>query len=214
MLDFARAQRRLDRMARQVPLDRPWDAPKAAEWDSMTARTWLRRATFARRERGPCFELGIEAVWAAQPEDFSLLHMLFYIHSAGGLDMLFDTEGGAQQDRFVGGSQLVAERLAERLGPETVVRDGAPVRRIEHGPGGVTAAHADGQAVHARRAVVAIAPSLAGRIAYDPPLVRASRPAHPADAARHGGQVHGALPRALLARRGPQRPGRRATRAR
>ena len=54
-------------------------------------------------------ELGIEAVWAAQPEDLSLLHVLFYIHSAGSLELLFDTEGGAQQDRFVGGSQLLPD---------------------------------------------------------------------------------------------------------
>ena len=33
-------------------------------------------------------ELGIEAVWAVQPEDMSLLHVLFYIHSAGSLEML------------------------------------------------------------------------------------------------------------------------------
>src|SRR5680860_1332252 len=105
----------------------------------------------------------------AEPEDFSLLHMLFYIHSAGSIELLFDTEGGAQQDRFVGGSQLIAQRVAERLGAETVVRDAA-VRLIEHGPDSVIV-HADGGVrVRARRAVVAIAPSLAGRIAYDPPL--------------------------------------------
>jgi len=168
LADFARAQRRLNRMARQVPLDRPWEAPKAREWDAMTARTWQARHL---RTRGAqeMLELAIEAVWAAEPEDFSLLHMLFYIHSAGSLEMLFDTEGGAQQDRFVGGSQLIAQRLAERLGSETVVHD-APVRRIEHGPDGVVL-HADGGvAVCARRVVVAIAPSLAGRIVYDPPL--------------------------------------------
>ena len=28
-------------------------------------------------------EIAIEAVWAAQPEDVSLLHVLFYIPSAG-----------------------------------------------------------------------------------------------------------------------------------
>ena len=72
-------------------------------------------------------ELGIEAVWAAEPEDMSLLHVLFYIHSAGSLDMLFDTEGGAQQDRFVGGSQLIAMRMAEQLGASGVLL-GAPVR--------------------------------------------------------------------------------------
>ena len=99
----------------------------------------------------------------------SLLHMLFYIHSAGSLQMLFDTEGGAQQDRFVGGSQLLAIRMAEELGERAASCSGAPVRAIAHGPDGVVV-RADGAEVRARRAIVAIAPTLAGRIAYDPPL--------------------------------------------
>jgi len=168
LLDVQQAQARLDRMARSVPLDRPWAAARARRWDGMTAHTWLRRNT-ATPAAGDLLELAIEAVWAAQPQDVSLLHVLFYIHSAGGLDLLLDTEGGAQQDRFVGGSQLVPLRLAERLGSE-VVLTGAPVRRIEHGPGGVTVQADGGVEVRARRAIVAIAPTLAGRIAYDPPL--------------------------------------------
>ena len=77
-------------------------------------------------------ELGIEAVWAAQPEDISLLHVLFYIHSAGSLEMLFDTEGGAQQDRFVGGSQLIPIRMAEALGERAgrARRAGPPHRAL------------------------------------------------------------------------------------
>ena len=43
------------------------------------------------------------------------------------------------------------------------------MRRIEHGPDGVTV-HADDVIARGRRAIVAIAPTLAGRIAYDPPL--------------------------------------------
>ncbi len=167
LADVLQAQRRLERMARSVPLDRPWLAPKAAAWDSQTVQTWLRRnlATRAGRE---LLQLGIESVWAAQPEDLSLLHLLFYTRSAGSLDLLFDTAGGAQQDRFVGGSQRVPIALAERLGADALVL-GAAVRRIEHGPDGVVV-HADRLAVRARRAIVAIAPALAGRIAYDPPL--------------------------------------------
>jgi monoamine oxidase len=168
LLDVELAQRRLDRMARRVPLDRPWAAPGAARLDATTAATWMRRnlATRAGRE---LLELAIESVWAAEPSDLSLLHLLFYVHSAGGLDPLFDTEGGAQQDRLVGGSQRLALELAARLGDGVLVRD-APVRAIEHGEGGVTLRCAGGAAVRARRAVVAIAPALAGRIAYDPPL--------------------------------------------
>ena len=168
LVDVEQAQRRLNRMARKVPLDKPWTAPRARRWDSMTVDTWMRRnvATKAARE---LLGIGVEAVWAAQPEDFSMLHLLFYVHSAGSLEMLFDTEGGAQERRFVGGSQSVPIALSERLGDGVVVKS-APVRRIEHGPEWVLV-HADGApAVRARRAVVALAPALAGRIVYDPPL--------------------------------------------
>jgi monoamine oxidase len=111
--------------------------------------------------------MALEGVWAVDPADPSLLHVLFYIRSAGSLEALLDTEGGAQQDRFVGGSQLLALRLAEQLG-DRVVLD-APVRSIAHDDEGVTV-HAPGRQVRARRAVVAIPPPLAGRIAYAPGL--------------------------------------------
>ena len=167
LLDVERAQRKLNRLARRVPLDAPWEAPNAARLDGQTAATWMRRNLVTRSGR-MLLELGIEAVWAAQPEDMSLLHVLFYVHSAGSLELLFDTEGGAQQDRFVGGSQLVAMRMAERLGDEHLVL-GTPARRVEHRSDGVTV-HADGTVAHGRRAILAITPALAGRMAYDPPL--------------------------------------------
>ena len=58
--------------------------------------------------------LAIRSVFGTEPEDMSLLHVLFYVNSAGGFDALVDTAGGAQDSRFVGGSQLVAIRMAER----------------------------------------------------------------------------------------------------
>jgi monoamine oxidase len=167
LLDVERAQRRLNRLARRVPLEAPWEAPGAAALDGQTAATWMRR-NLATKAGRMLLELGIEAVWAAQPEDMSLLHVLFYIHSAGSLEMLFDTEGGAQQDRFVGGSQRIAIQMAQELGRENVLLE-APVRKIERADHGVTV-QADGATVRARRAIVAVAPTLAGRIAYDPPL--------------------------------------------
>ncbi len=167
LLDVERAQRKLDRLARRVPLQAPWEAAGAARLDGQTVATWMRH-NLATKAGRMLLELGIESVWAAQPEDVSLLHVLFYIHSAGGLNRLFETEGGAQQDRFVGGSQLVALRLAAGLGEERIVLS-APARRIEHGDDGVTV-HADNVVARGRRAIVAIAPTLAGRIAYGPPL--------------------------------------------
>ena len=167
LLDVGRAQLRLNRLARRVPLDAPWEAPNAAALDGQTAATWMRR-NLATKAGRMLLGLGIEAVWAAQPEDMSLLHVLFYIHSAGSLELLFDTEGGAQQDRFVGGSQRISILMAQELGGENVLLD-APVRKIERADHGVTVT-ADTATVRARRAIVALAPTLAGRIAYDPAL--------------------------------------------
>jgi monoamine oxidase len=166
LLDVAQAQARIDRMARRVPLDAPWLAPKAGLWDGQTFESWLRRnvATPGARE---LFRLGVEAVWAADAADVSLLHLLFYTHSAGGFDNLIGTEGGAQQDRFVGGSQLLALGLAEELGDDVSLE--TPVRRIEHSPSGVRAV-GDGLTVSAGAAIVAVPPALCGRIAYDPLL--------------------------------------------
>ncbi|MEA2450911.1 MAG: monoamine oxidase [Thermoleophilaceae bacterium] len=162
LADVGQAQLRLDRLAKQVPLDAPWQAPNAHRLDSQTFWSWQRRNVLTKSGRA-MIDLAIEAVWAAEPADLSLLHVLFYMHSGGGFYSLLETDGGAQQDRFAGGSQLISIRLAERLGD--AVRLGQPVRRVEHSGDGVVV-----NDVRARRAIIAIPPTLAGRIAYDPPL--------------------------------------------
>ena len=163
LVDYEQARRKLDRLARTVPAGTPWRAPDARELDGQTFHTWLRRNTFTAGAR-VFFELICQAVWAAEPHDVSLLHLLFYIRSAGIVDDLIGTEGGAQEARFVGGSQLLSLRMAERLGD--VVRLETPVRRLAWDADGVTL---DGE-VRARRVVVALPPTLTSRIAYDPPL--------------------------------------------
>jgi monoamine oxidase len=157
---------RINRMARRLDPERPWEADGAPGWDSQTFATWMRRHVRTPGARD-LIRLAIWAVWAAEPEDLSVLHVLFYIRSAGSFEALVDTEGGAQDSRVVGGTQLISIRMADELGDR--VRLSAPARRIEHGPGGVTI-QADGVTVRARRAIVAIPPTLTGRIAYDPPM--------------------------------------------
>lgn len=167
LAEVGAAMRRLNKMAARVDPAAPWTAGDAAEWDSQTFATWMRRRVRTRAARD-ILRLAIIGVWAAEPEDVSLLHVLFYIRSAGSLEILTDTEGGAQQDRVVGGTQLISLRMAEELG-EGAVELSSPVRRIQYGPDGV-AVGSDGVAVVARRAIVAVPPTLAARISYGPPL--------------------------------------------
>lgn len=169
LADMGQAQTRFDRLAKQVPLEAPWTATRAEAWDGQTFETWIRRNTATRGAR-ELFRLFSEGVFAAQAGEFSLLHALFYTHSGGGVDTLGGTRGGAQQDRFVGGSELVPRRLADALGAR--VRLAQPVRRIDHDAAAVSLL-TDSLLVVARHGVVAVPPVLAGRIRYEPAL-----PAH------------------------------------
>jgi monoamine oxidase len=162
------AQWRLETMAKSVPIDAPWDAPNAKEWDARTLESWIEGNIFGQTARR-LFSAGLETVYAAHARELSLLHALFYIHSGKDLDTLFGTEGGAQATRMDGGMQQVAEKLAEKIAGAVELRLSSPVRRIEHGERGVVV-HYDGGSVRAARAIVAIPPKLTAALEFDPPL--------------------------------------------
>jgi monoamine oxidase len=67
----------------------------------------------------------------------------------------------------VGGSQLIADKVAAILGNRIVLN--SPVRRIDRGTSGVTVV-SDQMTVTAKRVIVAVPPTLAGRIDYQPIL--------------------------------------------
>ena len=148
----------LDDMARTIPLDAPWTAPRAAEWDGQTFETWKLANTLTDSGRF-LLDVAITSIFSCEPRDVSLLFVLFYLAAAGNestpgtIERLVNTGGGAQERRFAGGSQLVPINLAKRLGRRVVL--GQPVRRIVTQKGTVTAI-ADGYRVTARRAIVAI----------------------------------------------------------
>ena len=125
---------RINRMAKRVDTESPWTGDEAERWDSMTFATWINRNVRTPTARD-LIRLAIWAVWAVEPEDLSLLHVLFYIRSAGSFNDLLDTEGGAQDSRVVGGTQLISLRMAEQLGDAIELE--APVRRIEQAINGV-----------------------------------------------------------------------------
>ena len=166
LLDLELARRRLGWMARRVSPEAPWEARGAAKLDSQTLGSWLARHARTNQAR-KLVALAGKTVWGAEPGELSLLQVLFYMRSAGSFDMLLDVEGGAQQDRFVGGSQLLSIKLAEKLGDRVLLE--APVSRIEHDPERVSA-HAGENRVEARKAIVAIPPHLGGRIEFAPAL--------------------------------------------
>ena len=162
----------LDANAKTVPLEAPWTAPNAGTWDVETFETYKQQHTLGSGATS-LLDLAVEAVWACEPRDISLLFALFYIHSAGNettpgtIERLINTAGGAQESRFVGGSQLISIEMAKALGKRVVLS--SPVRRIIQSRTGVTV-HTDTQTFHGKTAIVTGPPSLTGLIRYEPLL--------------------------------------------
>ncbi len=156
----------LDAMAQEVPLDAPWTAPRAAEWDGQTFETWIAANVPVPGARA-WLRVVSAAIFAAEPHDLSLLHVLFYSRSSGGWYPLVETTGGAQERRFHGGAQQISIRVAQELGERVLLN--APVYAIEQDAHGVRV-RGEGVEMTARQVIVALPPALAGRLRYRPAL--------------------------------------------
>jgi monoamine oxidase len=160
--------RRLDALAAEVPVDAPWLAARAAEWDAITAGAWYDAQDLSVVGR-TLLEICTVGILAVPTAEVSFLHLLFTIQTCGVTAELFaESEGGAQTTRFVGGTSEIPRRLAELISNHIVLK--SPVLLIEHSADSVTVHCRGGLVARGRRAIVAISPTLAGRIMYDPPL--------------------------------------------
>src|SRR4051812_21234835 len=166
LLSLGVAMKRLDRMAATLPLHAPWDAPRAQRWDATTLATWIDRNTLPGKGCD-ILRVVLRDLLTADPAELSLLGMLNLIRAHDDLRQLTTIEGGAQQDRVVGGMQAIANRLAAELGDALCL--GTPVESIVVRRGGVQVGGGD-VAVSARRAIVSVPLPLVGRIAFAPPL--------------------------------------------
>jgi monoamine oxidase len=170
--ELTQAVVRLDEMSTEVPVGAPWQSSEVRDWDGQTLETWVRDNSSTKQFRD-LVPVATRPIFGAEPRDLSLLFVLFYIAASGNeqnpgtFERNFNTRNGAQMWRFVGGSQLLAQKIASRLGQRVVLR--SPVQRIVQQATGVTV-HTPALEVHGKRVIVAIPPTLAGRIEYQPKL--------------------------------------------
>jgi monoamine oxidase len=166
LLDVARGLRKLNALSRRIDPEAPWRARGAERLDATSLADWVERTMWTRTAKR-LLRIATRTTWGAEPEELSLLHVAFYLRSAGSFEMLTDVEGGAQEDRLVGGSQEIAIRMAAELGERVLL--GAPVSHVATTPEGVviTAGAAE---VRAARAIVAVPPPLRSRIDFEPAL--------------------------------------------
>jgi len=171
--DLATVVANLDEMSKSVPVDAPWTAANAAEYDRQTLDQWVRANSSGQERFIKLVRAATRPIFGAEPTEISLLFTLFYIAASGNeqnvgtFERNFNTREGAQQDRFVGGSQVVATKVARALGRRVILK--SPVRQVRNGARGVSIV-SDRINVRAKQVIVAVPPVLAGRIDYAPDL--------------------------------------------
>jgi monoamine oxidase len=164
---------RIDMMAAEVDVSAPWSHPSAREWDAMSLGEFIRRNALNAEGVGNLIKAWTQPGFGADPDELSLLFVLWYVacsgdeQNVGTFSRNSDTANGAQERRFVGGSQLVPLRLARRLG-DAVALDAA-VRQVAQVDGGVLVRTTRGT-VRAKRVVVAAPPPMVLDIDWFPRL--------------------------------------------
>jgi monoamine oxidase len=162
----------LDQMSTEVPVDAPWSASNASSWDGQTLQSWVDANSVSPRFQA-LVPAATRPIFGAEPGELSLLFVLFYIaasgneQNAGTFERNFDTRNGAQQSRFIGGTQEIAIRVAAALGDR--IHLNSPVQRIVQDKAGAVV-HTGRRTITAKRVIVAVPPVLSGGIHYAPGL--------------------------------------------
>jgi len=156
----------LTQMCKSIPLEAPWEAPKAQKWDQLSWAAWLDRNTLSK----PAHELlesSISGLYTSAASEVSLLFVLYQMASAGGPSFVLGVKDAAEDARPVGGMGAIHRAVAAELGD--AIHLSQPVRTIAQDADGVTV-RSDDMVVRARRVVVAVPIAIASQITYEPML--------------------------------------------
>jgi monoamine oxidase len=167
LLSAAQAIARMNRMAMTLPVEAPWEAARAQQWDAQSCRSWLTARHVPTRLARDLVAATIRACFAAELSEVSLLNWLFLVRASGGIESLMNIEGGYQHEQFEGGVQAVPNAMAADLG-DAVVLD-SPVTAVTQTKDAVVVL-SPRATVTARHLVMALPRALAGGIRFDPIL--------------------------------------------
>jgi len=157
----------IDTLMQTVPLDAPWTAPNAVEWDNVSAGVFASRLVTDPDALAVVFA-NLTTIFGLSPYAVSFLHLLWDSRAAGGVEKFGPVVGGSVEFRIVGGTQQIPLQIARRLGKGAFLVN-SPVRELNQDDTGVTVV-SELATLRARRVIVAIPTCLTGFIRYNPIL--------------------------------------------
>jgi monoamine oxidase len=156
----------LTQMCKSIPLDAPWEAPKAQKWDQLSWGAWLDRNTLSKAAH-QLLDYSVAGLYTSAASEVSLLFVLYQMASAGGPSFVLGVKDAAEDARPVGGMGAIHRAVAAELGD--TIHLSQPVRNITQEADAVMV-RSDDMVVRARRAIVAVPIAIASQINYEPML--------------------------------------------
>ncbi|HWF14921.1 MAG TPA: flavin monoamine oxidase family protein [Acidimicrobiales bacterium] len=167
LISAGQAVARMSSMAKKVSPASPWDAPRAAEWDAQSVRSWLTPSRVPTKTARDLLEATVRACFTCDLSEVSMLCWLLLVSSAGGVESLMNIEGGYQDSQFEGGVDQIPKVMARDLGDAVVLK--APVTAVTQQADRVEVV-SDAATVTSRRVVLALPRALASGIRFEPAL--------------------------------------------
>jgi monoamine oxidase len=142
--------------------------PDAMALDSVSLEDW-KRQNLDSLYLQHVFDQMVRTEYTLEPKDLSMLFFLYAVKTSGGLDAMFDPNGGSHSYRVVEGMAALCEQLAARL-DDRILLD-RQVYDVIHREDGVRVV-AENAIIEADRVVVALPPNQAIKLDFDPVLPR------------------------------------------
>ncbi|XP_015929427.2 amine oxidase [flavin-containing] B isoform X1 [Parasteatoda tepidariorum] len=158
----------MDKMGEEIPVDAPWKAPHADEWDTLTFKVFLEKNCWTKS----CvkfFNNVVNALITSESYEASLLSFLWYIKLCGGCKNVFSSSDGGQRRKFKGGAQQICNKIAERL-RNSVIKNSPVIGIDQSSKNSVLVKTLTGKEYKAKYIVLALPPMMQMKIHFTPEL--------------------------------------------
>ncbi|GIX79806.1 amine oxidase B [Caerostris darwini] len=159
----------MDKMGEEIPADAPWNAKHANEWDTMTYKEFLQKYCWTKGGL-EFFKNFVNLNITTESYEASLLSFLWYIKQCGGTKRIFSTTNGGQERKFIGGTQQVSEKIAEKLGDAVVIKSSPVVGINQESNDVVLVKTLNGKEYKTKYIILACPPVVQMKIHFTPSL--------------------------------------------
>lgn len=167
---------KLNRLAKQVPCDKPFEAEKAKLWDSMTVQSWIDDQLVDVKLK-KLVEVVIRAVFGVEPSEVSLLFVLWYTHQSGSFENLVEIKNANQEKKMRLGAGNISNSMLEKLkeNKNFAIHLSQFVNVIEHTENKVTVTTMNKLQIEGDYLVLAMPPCAHKKIRFQPLLPQQKR---------------------------------------